>query len=333
MQPEVTVLMPNFNNAPFLREAIDSILNQTFSHFILLIVDDGSTDNGVEIIKSYTDKRIVLLQKEKNSGIVDTLNIGLASIETKYFIRMDGDDLSALNRIQLLYAFMESHPTVGACGSNMVHFGTANHTTNYSLDPDKIKARLIFNGGLSHAGSIFRTKIFKDNAVRYSNDHPYMEDYHLFLTLKNYTDFANIPDVLYHYRILEHNSSIKNHHTLLLRYREIYKNVLSELQIELTDKNIDLHLEFFLGNTLRFKVKDYKKWMETLLEQNEKHQVFPHTALTQIINERWENEFFFKLVPLPLSKTLTYFFLSKKIKWAHFSYLAKVKINKLIGRK
>lgn len=333
MQPEVTVLMPNFNNAPFLREAIDSILNQTFPHFVLLIVDDGSTDNSVEIIKSYTDTRIVLLQKEKNSGIVDTLNVGLEHIKTRYFIRMDGDDLSAPNRIELLYAFMENHPDTGACGSNMVHFGTATHTTNYSLDPDKIKARLIFNGGLSHAGSIFRTKIFKDNGVRYSNDHPYMEDYHLFLTLKDYTNFANIPDILYHYRLLDHNSSIKNHHTLLQRYREIYKKVLTELQIELTDKNIDLHLEFFLGNTLSFKVTEYKAWMDTLLAQNKKHAIFPHAALTQIINERWENEFFFKLVPLPLTKTLTYLFLSKKIKWPRLSYLAKYKINKLIGRK
>lgn len=333
MTAEVTVLMPNYNNAPFLKEAIDSILNQTFKNFILLIVDDGSTDNGVDIIKTYSDNRIQLIIKEQNSGIVDTLNIGLNHITTNYFMRMDGDDISAPNRMQLLYDFMEKNPTIGACGSNMIHFGTSNHVTNYSLNPHKIKARLIFNGGLSHAGSIFRTNIFKKNNIFYSNDHPYMEDYHLFLTLKNHTDFANIPDVLYHYRLLSHNSSIKNHHTLLIRYKEIYKKILSELRIELTDKNVNLHLEFFLGNQLSFKIKEYKNWMKLLISQNKKYNILPHTALIEVLKERWENEFFFKLVPLPLSKTLTYFILSKKIKWSHVSYFLKCKINGIIGRK
>ena len=333
MQPEVTVLMPNFNNEPFLKEAIDSILNQTFSNFTLLIVDDGSTDRGVELIKSYSDKRIVLVQKEKNSGIVDTLNIGLDHITTKYFMRMDGDDISAPNRLRLLYDFMENNPDVGVCGSNMIHFGTSSHRTHYSLNQNKIKARLIFNGGVSHAGSIFRTEILKKNAIRYSNDHPYMEDYHLFFTLKNYTNFANLPDILYHYRLLQHNSSIKNYPTLLARYREIYKKVLAELEIELTDKNVDLHLEFFLGNTVQYKIRAYKAWMETLISQNKKLNIFPHAEFIEILNERWENEFFFKLVPLSLDKTLTYFFLSKKIKWPRLNYFMKYKINKLIGRK
>src|SRR5882757_5790861 len=113
MEPAITVLMPNYNNEPFLKDAIDSVLNQTFTNFVFIIVDDGSTDRSVEIIKSYADKRIVFIEKENNSGIVDTLNIGLAQITSTYFIRMDGDDISTNDRFSILYQFMESNPDIG----------------------------------------------------------------------------------------------------------------------------------------------------------------------------------------------------------------------------
>jgi glycosyltransferase involved in cell wall biosynthesis len=329
---EVTVLMPNYNNERFLKEAIDSILNQTFTNFIFLIIDDGSTDGSIEIIKSYTDKRIVLIEKKKNTGIVDTLNIGLQHVKTKYHIRMDGDDISAPNRIEVLYDFMERNPHVGVCGSNMHCFGTSEYFTNYSLNQDKIKARLIYIGGVSHAGSIYKTGVFKNNSIYYSNDHPYMEDYDLFLKLKTHTEFANVKDILYHYRLLEHNSTVKNRDTLLQRYQEIYKLVLKELNIELTDKNIQLHLEFFLGNLITFKIRDYKNWMETIILKNKDLNIYPHNKLKEILKERWEHELFFKLVPLSLNKTITYFFISKRIKFSQLSYLIKYKINKLIGR-
>ena len=80
----ISVLLPNYNNASYLKEAIDSILNQTFQDFELLIVDDGSSDNSIEIIRSYSDSRIKLIEKSSNSGIVDTLNIGLDNIHSKY---------------------------------------------------------------------------------------------------------------------------------------------------------------------------------------------------------------------------------------------------------
>src|SRR3954469_1580225 len=133
MQP-ITVLMPNYNNAPFLKEAIDSILNQTFTNFHFLIVDDGSTDNSVDIIKQYNDPRITLIQKEKNSGIVDTLNIGLERIESTYIVRMDGDDISTPDRLMILYNFMEENPEIGVRGSQIMHFGNENIRTNYYLE-------------------------------------------------------------------------------------------------------------------------------------------------------------------------------------------------------
>jgi glycosyltransferase involved in cell wall biosynthesis len=332
MQPEITVLMPNYNNEPFLKEAIDSILKQTFTNFIFLIIDDGSTDKSVEIIKSYIDKRIVLIEKNNNSGIVDALNIGLAETTTKYFIRMDGDDISSIDRFNILYEFMENNPEIGVCGSDIKTFGNSNELWKNSPDKDKSKARLIFNNGVGHASAIFRTEILKNHSINYSNKHPYMEDYDLFSRLKIHTEFANVNNELYHYRILEHNSTIKNIHTRFDRYRNIYIDILSELNIDPSKENIEKHLEFFIKPTLSFNINEYKQWVDNLLFNNKKYGVYPQKALEEIINERWQ-QFFFKIVPMSVGKVILYFFISKKIQLNQLIYLMKYKINKLIGRK
>ena len=240
MQPTVTVLMPNYNNERFLKEAIDSILKQTFINFTFLIVDDGSTDKSVEIIKGYNDPRIVLIQKEQNSGIVDALNIGIKQINSNYLVRMDGDDISLPQRIQTLTDFMEKNPTVGVCSSQMKLFGNDHQITNYYLESDALKAQLIFNSGLSHPCSIFRTSVLKEHHFQYHHTHPYMEDYDLFYRMKDHTTFANINQVLYHYRLSAHNSTVKNQNTALDRKRGLYKYILTDLQIEPTTKNIEL---------------------------------------------------------------------------------------------
>jgi glycosyltransferase involved in cell wall biosynthesis len=332
IQPAISVLMPNYNNEPFLRDAIDSVLNQTFTDFIFIIIDDGSTDKSVDIIRSYSDKRILLIEKKNNSGIVDTLNIGLEQVTSKYFIRMDGDDISTVERFALLYQFMENNPDIGVCGSNIKIFGSISETWRYSSDKDKCKARLIFNNGVGHASTIVRTEVLKNNGITYSNKHPYMEDYELFSQLKRHTEFTNIDKELYQYRISDHNSTVKNNHTRLERYRDFYKYILNELSIEPTQENVETHLEFFLKPSISFPISTYKKWLELLIIQNKKKRIYPGKALEEILTERWEH-FFFKTVPLPLHNVLTYFLISKKIKLNQASYLLKYKINKLIGRK
>lgn len=331
MQPDITVLMPNYNNSLFLREAIDSVLNQTLCDFIFLIIDDGSSDNSIEIIKSYSDKRIVLLEKNTNSGIVDTLNIGLEAITTKYAIRMDGDDISAPDRFEILYNFMEANPETGVCGSKIQTFGDSNDLWEYSLEKDKIKARLIFNAGVGHASCIFRMNVFKKNNIHYSGKHPYMEDYDLFSVLKRHTEFANTPQTLYYYRILKHNSTVKNRDTILERYRNMYKDILVELEIEPTEKNIEIHLEFFIKPTLSFEIIEYKKWIDFLVSQNKKTGIYPQKALEEILAQRWDI-FFFKIAPLSIKKNIEYFSVSKKLNYKKLTFFLKCKINKLIGR-
>ncbi|MBK6526920.1 MAG: glycosyltransferase family 2 protein [Crocinitomicaceae bacterium] len=108
-QPTLSVLLPNFNNAPYLRECLNSLYNQTFQDFVIYFVDDCSTDDSIEIALSYPQNKMIILRKDKNSGIVDTLNLGLDQITSKYFIRMDGDDRSHLERFEKMVGYMEPH--------------------------------------------------------------------------------------------------------------------------------------------------------------------------------------------------------------------------------
>jgi glycosyltransferase involved in cell wall biosynthesis len=333
MTPLVTVLMPNYNNEAFLKEAIDSILNQSFSNFIFLIVDDGSTDKSVEIIKSFPDPRIRLILKTPNSGIVDTLNLGLEHVTTKYYVRMDGDDISVPDRIQKLVDYMELHPEVGVCGSHSLLFGDINEVWKMELNPQKIKAKLIYTNGMSHGPSIYRTEVIKKNNIRYTNDHPYMEDYDLFFRLKGLTEFAHLDEVLYQYRILKHNSTFKNRHTILERKKQIYKKVIAQLNIEPTEKAIDIHTQFFLGDVpLTYKINDYRKWADLLLQKNNELSIYPRKEFQELLATAWKR-FFFKVVPMSLSSNYSYFKVSRGAAFHQLVYLAKVKFNKFIGRK
>src|SRR5690606_30041678 len=101
----ITVLMPVYNAEKYLREAIDSVLNQTFKNFEFLIIDDGSNDASVEIIESYKDSRIRLIHNQTNSGISYTLNRGIHLSSFDLIARMDADDISHKQRLEKQYKY------------------------------------------------------------------------------------------------------------------------------------------------------------------------------------------------------------------------------------
>jgi glycosyltransferase involved in cell wall biosynthesis len=107
--PEITVLMPAYNAGPYIREAVDSVLSQTYRDFELMIINDGSNDDTREILESYTDPRIKLVHQE-NMGLVKTLNKGLSLIKSKYVVRFDADDVCYPHRFQEQYDFLKANP-------------------------------------------------------------------------------------------------------------------------------------------------------------------------------------------------------------------------------
>ena len=117
MKPQVTVLTAVYNGLPHLKEAIDSILSQTYTDFEYLIIDDSSTDDSVKCIHSYNDPRIRFIQNKKNLGQSGTFNKALATIQTPYVVRLDQDDISLPNRIKDQIEYLEKHPDISVVSS------------------------------------------------------------------------------------------------------------------------------------------------------------------------------------------------------------------------
>ena len=133
--------MPVYNAERHLSESIKSILNQSFSEFEFLIINDGSSDGSREIIKSFNDSRIVLHDNNRNFGLTKSLNIGLNLAKGRYIARMDADDISYQNRLEKQYQFMENNPDIGFCGTWYKKIGDSSKILKTPINPEKIKMR------------------------------------------------------------------------------------------------------------------------------------------------------------------------------------------------
>ena len=138
--PRISVIMPAYNAEKYIREAIDSILAQTYTDFEFIIIDDASTDATASIVESYSDERIRFFRNEHNMGVANTLNRGLDLAVGEYIARMDSDDISLPERFAKQVEFMDTHTDVIVCGSNAIVFGDGinEYKTGVSLDNQSI---------------------------------------------------------------------------------------------------------------------------------------------------------------------------------------------------
>lgn len=202
--------MPVYNGERYIAEAIESILGQTFSDFMLLIIDDGSTDKSMEIAKSYQDNRISIVRNNANLGLVATLNKGIELIESEFVARMDCDDIAIPNRLELQIRFLDENPHVGMCGGQYLRISDEGIViSQLPLRHDDILYEMLFDNVFAHNTIVFRTKILKDFSFRYDPAYRYAEDYELWVRMSRHCRVANIPHVLVIYRFHEDNTSNK----------------------------------------------------------------------------------------------------------------------------
>ena len=130
---KISVLMPAWNAENYIAEAIESILAQSFYEFEFIIINDGSTDNTKQIIDSFSDERIISINKAHN-GIAEALNIGLSIAKAPYIARFDADDICLANRLELQFAFLNAHPEYIVCGSDAEYISeNGEHLFNFEV--------------------------------------------------------------------------------------------------------------------------------------------------------------------------------------------------------
>lgn len=201
----VSVVMPTYNAEKYLKEAIDSILAQTFTDFELLIVDDNSKDKTIDIIKSYQDPRIKLIEGP-NKGIAAALNKGIREARGKYIARMDADDISLPDRFKKQVEFLEKHEDISLVGSWFVIF-PQNILRCFS---EKITyLDLLRECCIAHPTVMFKKEIFIKYKLYYDENIAACEDYDLWSRAIQFIKIANIPEVLLKYRSSDTQASKK----------------------------------------------------------------------------------------------------------------------------
>ena len=198
----LSILMPVYKTAQYLREALDSILSQSFTDFELIVLNDASPDNAEAVLDSYSDSRIVRYSGEKNVGLSNVLNIGLDMAKGKYIARMDSDDISLPERLQIQVDYLDSHPDIDLCSCGMQLFGAKEDVWVRSQNPKETRINALFYSPVLHASSMWRRDSFEKKGLRFRQDMVPAEDYDLWVrALLSGLTLVNMPQVLYKYRI------------------------------------------------------------------------------------------------------------------------------------
>lgn len=291
MKPKVTVLMPVYNGAKYLKTSIESILNQTYNNFCFLIVDDGSTDEGLEIIKAYKDSRIKLLINETNQGLVFSLNKGFENAIGKYLARMDCDDFSIPDRIEKQVEFMESHPDIGVCGSWYSVFNESFddelYTAYLPTSPDNISTGLFFGCCLCHPSTMLRLKFMRKYHLRYDIYYLHAEDYGLWVRCNQLSKLANIPEVLLHYRVNPTGICSVHHKEQKESTCKILSKNLKNIGINHPDTQLlNLHYKIICGDEriLDYNEKKYiREWFNILRAANSVTGYYPEPEFSDLL--------------------------------------------------
>ena len=214
--------MPVLNGSTHINEAIDSILNQSFTNFELLIIDDGSKDSTITKIRTYNDSRIHLILNQKNIGQSKTLNKGLDMARGEYIARMDQDDISYPKRLEKQLNFMQKN-NIDVCGTSYQVINeqgkiiktVESHKNNFEIILSAMMVPFI------HPSVMFRN-IFKEKNIFYGNNNKMQaEDYDLWIRLiKMNLVFGNTDEILIKYRLINTSMTSVNHIKI---YKEVYK--------------------------------------------------------------------------------------------------------------
>lgn len=194
--PRLTVVMAVYNGLPYVRDAIESVLDQTYRHFRLIAVDDGSTDGSGEYLDSIDDPRLVVVH-QANQGQHKAANHGIALADTDLIARMDADDIAQPDRLAKQVAYLDANPQVGLVGGQILRMGArgAGMPSNLPTTHADIVDDLLANRhGMCNATTMFRRKLFEHLGGYW--EHNLSEDWDLFLRVSEVAELANLDDLL-----------------------------------------------------------------------------------------------------------------------------------------
>lgn len=211
--PLVSVLIATYNSDAFVKDTVESIINQTYKNLEIVISDDCSTDNTIKIVENLQqkDSRIILIKNKKNLGIADNMNKGIMNCKGKYIAILDGDDWAYPYRIEEQVEIMEENPSVVLCSGYMdicdenLNIQT---TRKYPLTDIDIRKAMVKYDPISHTSSMWRKDALLEIGL-YSNKFPICRDYDLVVRISKFGEYRNIPKSLIKYRVRNNSETGK----------------------------------------------------------------------------------------------------------------------------
>lgn len=229
--PKISVVMSVYDGEKYLREAIDSILNQTFTDFEFIIVNDGSTDSSLEIIQSYHDDRIRAINNKINIGLTKSLNNAIREARGEYIARQDADDISLPNRFEEQIKYLAEHPEVALLGTGIYMIDNGGKILGKRIALANPSKSLLKSNQFNHGSTMFRREVIAELGG-YNELFTYGQDYELWLRMATCHEVKNLRQVLYKLRFHDETIRLKHGDGSVLSHLLALRLVQGELDVE-----------------------------------------------------------------------------------------------------
>lgn len=290
--PLVTVCIPVYNREAFVGQAIESVLAQDYTDFELLLLDDGSTDGSLEVMRRYQDRRIRLERNDGNRGIPFTRNRALQLARGEYIALLDSDDMMAPGRLVRQVRFLQRNRQIATLGGWVSQVAPSGKTRRIvrPLEPGQLRAWLLFRS--SHANTTLMARTAALREFGYDGNYPVCEDYELLVRLSRRYQMANLPRVLTVMREHPGRTTKSASGRVEAAKQSLVSAQLQRLGIDANQADLQRHFRLTRMRTAQWQEwPDYqdwaRHWLETLLRRNDVCGEYPRAALAGLVGQVW----------------------------------------------
>lgn len=283
--------MPAYNAERFIAAAMRSVLAQHFRDFELLIINDGSTDRTEEIVRSFADPRVRLLNNQKNSGLVSVRNQGMREARGKYVALLDADDIALPGRLAAQKKFLDERGEYALVGSSVALIDEGGRRTGVvwksRFAPDELPPALLFGNRFAQSSLMLRKSALPE--APYREGFAPAEDYELWLRLADGAKLANLSPVLTLYRVHGNSETALRRETQQKALAEIVRNRLARLGIEATPADLLFHRKNRAADPAAAPLFLAQKaaWLSRLIEANDRTGVYGAGIFTRVVRKIW----------------------------------------------
>jgi glycosyltransferase involved in cell wall biosynthesis len=304
-QPLISVVIPVYNAGLFLKEAIESVLQQTYKNLQIIITDDGSTDNSVFVAKQFKDERIEIYVAPVNQGQAYQLNLGIKKAKGEFICIMHADDIMNISKLEKQYNFLLKNPAIGICGCNLNLTGGKSGEVKYPEHDQQCKDMLLSAPPFAHSAVLLRKQVLENLTPVYYQHLVPAEDYDLWVRLAGKTLYGNIQEPLLQYRIHPEQIGVlkkDKEETVLAEIRR--KLIASCFEISNEDE-ISRCFNTVYNNTFT-QVDEMLQSIQVLWERNKKINIFS----TAVLKGRLKHLLYITMIKIPVSRRVGILFSS-----------------------